>query len=273
MYFSNNKKNNVLYSVPYFAPGQHEYQPLMNDEKENNKDKLMYPIGEGYWVHLEQEEISSIVCSSVWGYIICIIQLLVGIVLFLFSGYGSFFTLVFVAMLAHIFSVSLGIYSITKKNVLLMLNYAVYSVVIFAITVAVFIIATIVSAESFTWWIFIICLTVINVQIYGIKHLFQLAMLLRQLQGREVDRLTGLPQVQIPISNIPTYPYPTTVNYTQPMQPPAQQQQQTNSQPNYYPGLYAPQYLPTQPIDTNMMRTHPYDQPNNSTNGIDRMGY
>ncbi|EFA80519.1 hypothetical protein PPL_07355 [Heterostelium album PN500] len=258
-YSTNNKKSHTLSSIPYTQVSTNE-----STENENIYDKSSninnainnykyYNVGEGLYSQLDKETIATITVASSWGYFLCFIHLIIGVFLFFLAGIDDYFYLICIAFVAHTFSVCLGIFSVSRKNVLLIVNYTIYSVVILAITISIFIISTIVSNYWYQWWIILGVFFFLNVQIIGIKYLFSLAMNLKGLQTKEMENAGRMyPTVNtIPVQ---TVSQPQQLYVPQPAQyyyvgfP--QQPQQMNMNPQYYQPPVTSQYAYTYPQGT-----------------------
>ncbi|EGC36395.1 hypothetical protein DICPUDRAFT_151153 [Dictyostelium purpureum] len=243
-YHPNNKKNEVNSSKPYSLDEKSKRNennvesPLLNENSPLFKERS-YPmessidIGEGMYSIVDYRIKDNLEYYSMWGKILCFTQLFIGIFLYIVCDKNSYFILTTVAIISHIFSVSLGLYAVAKKHIVLIINYTIYAVIILGCTLAVFILSAVVMSMDYPWWLFISGLLSLNLQIFGIRYLVSLFLLLKDLQKREL--YISQPKL---INNNPVaqytpqpYLYPGQ-NYQQPQQP---------QQPVYY---YTQTYQP-----------------------------
>ncbi|KAF2071734.1 hypothetical protein CYY_006958 [Polysphondylium violaceum] len=198
-YTNNSNNNNSNMNINSFG----EYSPLVKD-RDYPQETSIY-IGDGLYTVSDQNINDSLNSYSRWGYLLCFTQMFVGGYLYLIGGIDNYLLLTTIAMMAHFFSVGLGIFSIKKKNTLLIVNYTVYATLILSITIAVFIISTISWQGEYPWWLFFIALLVINIQIFGIKYLISLIILLKDLQYRQ--NVTSQPIISNPTPILYSNPY------------------------------------------------------------------
>jgi len=240
--FSHTYSSNQPYKLFSNMKQQGEFSPLIKS-RDYPQETSIY-IGDGLFTVSDQEIKDSLNSYSRWGYFLCFTQMVIGAYLYLIGGIDNYLLLTSIAMMAHFFSVGLGILAINKKNSILIVNYTVYATLILSITIAVFVISTISWEGAYPWWLFFVALIIINIQIFGIKYLISLIILLKDLQYRQN------------VSTQPIITNPTPIVYTNPYIPPPPPQVVNPNQQPQQNNLYY--FVPT--FETN----------NNQTNSIPR---
>ncbi|KYQ91437.1 hypothetical protein DLAC_08405 [Tieghemostelium lacteum] len=239
---SNNSTHTQIFSKPYKLESvdSGEYSPLIDQQQQQSNilkpGEVHILIGDGIITTVDEETQYSLSFATFWGYLLPAIQFILGLFLYYVTGYGEYFILVSCAFIAHSFSVCLGVYAVSRKNTMLIANYIVYSVLVLSINVAIFIISAIIMEGKYPWWLFLKGLICINLQIFGIKYLITLFVLLRELQMKQMAQVSQ-PTIKTPAFNHPNnYPgsFSTPIHST-----PTNYQYQYPT--NYtYPTTYAP---------------------------------